>query len=39
MSDTSTYDVAFSSIEKNPGNPTSHPGNWHNPSETGIDWS
>jgi len=38
MTDTSTYDVEFSAVE-NPGNPTDNPSNWHDPSESGIDFT
>ena len=39
MTDTLTYDVEFSPIETNPGTPDSHPENWHDPSESNIDWT
>lgn len=38
MTDTSVYDVEFSNVES-PGTPSSRPYNWHDPSESGIDFS
>lgn len=32
MTDTETYDVEFSDVDENPGNPTSNPGNWYDPN-------
>lgn len=42
MTDTLTYDVEFSPVEINPGNPTADPSNWYDPSDTlprGMNWS
>lgn len=39
MTDTETYDVEFSAVDENPGTPTTNPGNWHDPSENGIDFT
>lgn len=38
MTDTDTYDVEFSSVENNPGNPTDNPNNWKDPNDI-TDWS
>lgn len=42
MTDTETYDVEFSAIDPEPGNPTDNPEYWHDPSEdidfTGMIW-
>lgn len=39
MTDTETYDVEFSNVDANPGNPTDNPTNWHDPSESGVDFT
>lgn len=39
MTDTDTYDVEFSNVNTNPGNPTDNPNNWHDPSESGVDFT
>lgn len=31
MTDTQTYDVEFSDVDSNPGDPTNNPGNWFDP--------
>lgn len=38
MTDTTTFDVEFSSVENNPGNPTDNPSNWSNDSGEDTIW-
>ena len=38
VSDTADFDVEFSSVENNPGNPTSNPDNWSNDADETTIW-
>lgn len=38
MTDTATFDVEFSSVAKNPGNPTDNPTNWSNDGTADTIW-
>ena len=38
MTDTSSFDVEFSSVQVNPGNPTENPGNWSNTAGSDTWW-
>ena len=38
MTDTETFDVEFSSIELNPGTPSTHPNNWSNVGDETTIW-
>ena len=38
MTDTASFDVEWSSVESNPGNPTSNPSNWSNTASSSTIW-
>lgn len=38
MTDTASFDVEFSDVQINPGNPTDNPGNWSNEGGTDTWW-
>lgn len=38
LTDTSTFDVDFSNVAENPGNPTTHPENWTNTGDETSIW-
>lgn len=38
MTDTATFDVEFSSVSTNPGNPTANPANWSNTASDSTIW-
>ena len=38
MTDTASFDVEWSSVASNPGNPTSNPSNWSNTASSSTIW-
>lgn len=39
ITETSTYQIRFSDVAENPGDPTTNPSKWHAPGEAGIDYT